>query len=62
MSKELISGAGSTSIPFDPVHFFPLKFNQFDTINIQLHDQKGELIQFESGEVVVILTLKPKAI
>ena len=62
ISKDAISGEGSTSITYDPVYYAPLKFNQFDTINLQLHDQKGTLLQFESGEVVVIVTLKKKAI
>ena len=62
ISKEAITGMGSTSLTFDPVYFSPLKFHQFDTITIQLYDQKGTLLEFESGEVVVVVSLRPKAI
>ena len=41
ITPEAITGEGSSSLTYDPVYFSPLKFNQFDTINLQLRDQKA---------------------
>ena len=39
--------------------FHSLKILNFDTIEIQLLDSRGNLIQFENGKVIVTLILKP---
>jgi hypothetical protein len=39
--------------------FHPLKILNFDTIEIQLLDNRGKLIQFENGKVIITLILKP---
>ena len=53
-----------TSKTFDRLYFAPLKSSHFDTINIRIYDDTGNLRNVEYGEVVVILEFRksPNAI
>ena len=53
-----------TSKTFDRLYFAPLKSSHFDSINIRIYDDTGELINFEYGKVVVVLEFRksPNAI
>jgi hypothetical protein len=42
------------------LYYVPLRASRFDTINIQLRDDTGELIHFEYGKVVLILEFRRK--
>ncbi len=44
-----------TTKTFQRLYFAPLKTSHFDTINIRIYDDTGELINFEYGKIVVIL-------
>jgi hypothetical protein len=46
-------------VHYNPPLFHPLKILNFDTIEIQLLDNRGNLIQFENGKVILTLILKP---
>ena len=43
---------------FDRLYFSPLKTSHFDSINIRIYDDTGELVHFEYGKVVVILEFR----
>ena len=47
-----------TSKKFDRIYFAPLKSSHFDSINIRIYDDTGELINFEYGKVVVVLEFR----
>jgi hypothetical protein len=42
------------------LYYGPLHASRFDTINIQLRNDTGELIHFEYGKVVLILEFRRK--
>ena len=56
-----VSGENGDNVvkTYDKPHFFPLKRRAFDTIEIDIRDDTGKKIPFESGRVVVTLQLKP---
>ena len=47
---------------YQRLHYVPLRTNRFDTVNVQLRDDTGELMHFEYGKVVVSLVFREKAI
>jgi hypothetical protein len=49
---------GSTSKAYDELYYHPLKSSYVETINIQLRDELGELVHFDSGTVVVTLSFR----
>jgi hypothetical protein len=56
--KTKTNNEGTTSQTCFPLHYVPLKSSHTDTINIQLRDDTGELVQFEYGVVVVVLEFR----
>ena len=53
--NQKINNEEYTSKTFQRLYFAPLKSSHFDTINIRIYDDTGELINFEYGKVVVYL-------
>ena len=47
---------------FERLYYAPLKSSHFDTINIRIYDDMGELVHFEYGKVVIILEFQKIAI
>jgi hypothetical protein len=43
------------SLTFNPFLFYPLKQNYLDTIEIQIRDNSGRLINFQSGKTIITL-------
>lgn len=50
--------AGSTAQSYDDPYYHSLKSSRVESINIQLRDDLGELVHFESGTVVVTLRFR----
>ena len=49
---------GSTSKNYDKLYYHPLNSLYVETINIQLRDEIGKLVHFDSGTVVVTLSFR----
>lgn len=45
---------------YHDIHFVPVAFNAFDHITINIRNGAGELIPFETGQVIVTLQLRPR--
>ncbi|KAK7500204.1 hypothetical protein BaRGS_00008427 [Batillaria attramentaria] len=45
---------------YHDVHFLPVAFNSFDRVTINIRNGAGDLVPFETGQVVVTLQLRPR--
>ena len=45
---------------FNPTHYVPLLFKSFETVKVDIRDDTGTVVPFESGKVVVTLHLRRK--
>jgi hypothetical protein len=43
------------SLTFNPILFYPLQQNYLDMIEIQIRDNSGRLINFQSGKTIITL-------
>jgi len=44
---------------FNPIMYFPLRQRRFNSIEIQIRDSTGKLINFQSGKVILTLMFRP---
>ena len=59
-----ITGDPSRNVYYQPNHveYFQMSTNHFDEISVELRDDRGELIPFKGGKVVIDLHLKKRFI
>lgn len=50
----------TVAVSFQPVHYLSASKTIFDTIEIDIRDDVGRLVPFESGKVVVTLHFRPR--
>ena len=56
--KENVKWGEAVHVPFDKPHLIPVQSRNFDTIQIDISDDAGRIIPFESGRVLIKLLFK----
>lgn len=61
VNQQIVKENFTETQTFNPVYFMPVQRNTFQTIEIDIRDDLGETVPFESGKVLVTLVLRQVA-